>query len=116
MQIINLKLKNLKYFLCPPTNDLVYFNQDSLNCLMPQNMHENSLDIKFGVKTLEYYLGYIPAYDLGHLGLVSTKCPCGSDTLKLGNLPFRAYSKNLVTVGHFLKFVSIFYTTMALLD
>ena len=60
----NLKLKNLKYFLCPPTNDLAYLDQGSLNCLMPpkfqnwynstfswsRNMDENSLDIKFGVE------------------------------------------------------------------
>ena len=59
-----LKLKNLKYFLCPSTNDLAYLDQGSLNCSRPQkyqnwynstfsssqNIHENSLDIKCGVE------------------------------------------------------------------
>ena len=44
------------------------------------------------MKTLEYHL-CIRAYDLGYLGLISPKSPCASDTLKLGNSPFRAYSK-----------------------
>ena len=43
------------------------------------------------LNTLEYHL-CIHAYHLGYLGLVSTKSPCTSDTLKLGNLPLRAYS------------------------
>ena len=31
---------------------------------------------------------------MGYLGAVSTKCPYGSDTVKLGNSSFRAYPKN----------------------
>ena len=55
------------------------------------------------LKTLKYYL-CIHAYDLDYLDLVSKKCPCASDTLKLGNLSLRAYSKTFGNRRTFSKF------------
>ena len=120
----NSKLKDLKYFLFPPTNDFAYWYQGSLNCSRPKNfqnwynsnfswsrnMHENLLNINVELRTLECYLWIYLCLWFGLFGSSIDKMSLWVRYAKLGNfLPAPEHIlRTLVTVWHFQSFFQYF--------